>query len=135
MRSKQLIAAALAVAVGAMAFAGPAEARYRHHHRGGDAAVLGLFGFAAGAVLGSALSQPRYPAYYYYQPEPVYVAPPPPPVVYQPAPAYVTAPQPVYAQPEPWTDAWFAYCEDRYQSFNPQNGTFLGYDGRHHFCQ
>jgi len=27
-------------------------------------------------------------------------------------------------QYEPWTDEWFAYCEDRYQSFTPSDGTF-----------
>ena len=35
---------------------------------------------------------------------------------------------------EPWTDEWFAWCDARYRSFDPNTGTFLGYDGRRHFC-
>lgn len=131
MRSKQLVAAALALTVGAMSFTGAAEARGRHHHGGGGAAAAaGIFGFAAGAMLGSALSQPRH-QYYYADPEPVYVAPPPPPVVYQyqPAPAYV------YAAPEPWTGPWYDYCESRYRSFDARTGYFLGYDQQYHFCR
>jgi BA14K-like protein len=34
----------------------------------------------------------------------------------------------------PWTAKWRAYCSERYQTFNPQNGTFKGYDGKPHFC-
>lgn len=129
MRFLKPVAAAMALTVGAMAFASSAEAGHRrhHHYNGGQAAVAGIFGFAAGAILGSALSQPRY-GYGYYQPAPVYVAPPPPPVVYQPAPAY-------YARPAPWTPEWYAYCDARYRSFDASTGYFLGYDGQYHFCR
>jgi hypothetical protein len=51
----------------------PAEAR----DRGGAVAAGIIGGIAAGAILGSALSGPRY-----YEPAPVYVAPPPPPAYY-----------------------------------------------------
>lgn len=30
---------------------------------------------------------------------------------------------------EPWTDEWFAYCEDRYVSFDPSDGTFQPFGG------
>lgn len=30
---------------------------------------------------------------------------------------------------EPWTDEWFAYCEAKYRSFNPADGTFQPYGG------
>ena len=42
----------------------------------------------------------------------------------------------VYYQPslEPWSPEWFRYCGDRYGSFNPDTGTYLGYDGLNHFC-
>jgi hypothetical protein len=126
MRFLKPVAAAMALTVGAMTFASSAEAGrrhyHRHHHNGGQAAVAGIFGFAAGAILGGALAQPRY-----YRPAPVYVAPPPP-VVYQPAPAY-------YAHPRPWTPQWYAYCDARYRSFNASTGYFLGYDGQYHFCR
>ena len=134
MRFTKSIAAALALSVGALTFAGSADARDRdrhHHHRHHSSApyAAGAFGFAAGAILGSALSQPRY----YYEPAPVYVAP------RYVAPAYVAPtyvqPSYVYAAPAPWTPAWYAYCEDRYRSFNPRTGYFVGYDGGHHFCR
>lgn len=35
---------------------------------------------------------------------------------------------------EPWSRAWFRYCEDRYRTFDGQTGTYVGYDGREHFC-
>lgn len=35
---------------------------------------------------------------------------------------------------EPWTQGWYQYCTEKYRSFNPQTGTFRGYDGRDHFC-
>ena len=119
MRSIKTIATALALVMGATAFAGTAEAGHRHRHHG-DALAAGIFGFAAGAILSSAFA-PRY----YYQPAPVYAAPP---VIYGPTPAY-------YAAPEPWTSDWYAYCSSRYRSFDPQSGYFLGYDGVYHFCE
>ncbi|HQS07260.1 MAG TPA: BA14K family protein [Xanthobacteraceae bacterium] len=35
--------------------------------------------------------------------------------------------------PGPGTN-WVAYCSQRYRSYNPRTGTFLGYDGRRHPC-
>jgi hypothetical protein len=29
---------------------------------------------------------------------------------------------------------WFAYCTNRFQSFDPATGTYLGYDGERHPC-
>jgi hypothetical protein len=126
MRFVKPIAATLALAIGAASLVGTAEAWDHHHHHHGDGAgfaAAGIFGLAAGAMLGSALAQPRYD---YYQPAPVYVAPPA--VAYQPAPAY-------YAQPDPWTPGWYDYCAQRYRSFDSRTGYFLGYDGNYHFCQ
>jgi hypothetical protein len=58
---------------------------------GGGAAAAGLIGgFAAGAIVGSALARP-----YYYGPAPVYVGPPPP--------AYYDGPPPAYAPACYWT--------------------------------
>lgn len=36
---------------------------------------------------------------------------------------------------EPWSKAWFAYCTDKYRSFNPRTGRYFGYDGEYHFCK
>ncbi len=58
---------------------------YRDRHRNhGDAVAAGVIGLAAGALIGSALSQPQ-PTY--VQPAPVYAPPPPPPAYYPAAPA------------------------------------------------
>ena len=133
MRFTKTIAAALALSVGALTLAGSAEARdrdrhhWRHHdrhHHSGAPYAAGAFGFAAGAILGSALSQPRY----YYEPAPVYVAP------RYVAPTYVQ-PSYVYAAPAPWTPGWYTYCQDRYRSFDPRTGYFVSYEGGYRFCQ
>lgn len=36
---------------------------------------------------------------------------------------------------KPWTKEWKAYCANRFSTFNPQNGTYLGYDQKRHFCK
>jgi hypothetical protein len=80
---------------------------------GYSALGAGLLGFGVGAIVGSALT-----------PREVYVAPPP---------------RPVYTRagygPAPWTPDWYSYCYSRYRSFNPNTGTFIGYDGYEHFCR
>jgi hypothetical protein len=77
-----------------------------HHH---GAWGVGAAGFAAGALLGSALA-PR--PYYYYD--------------YGP-PAYAYEPGPGYDDAE-------ACCEARFRSYDPRSGTYMGYDGRRHPC-
>jgi hypothetical protein len=106
---------------------------WRWHHRhhgghGGDALAAGVVGLAAGALIGSALSNPG-PRYYdradddgyYDRPVRRY---------------YVQQPRVVYADryAEPWTRGWYEYCSDRYRSFNSRTGTFTGNDGDQHFC-
>jgi BA14K-like protein len=74
----------------------------------GAPAVAG--GIVAGAIIGGALANPYGPAYYgpgYY----------PPPVAYGPPPG----------------DA-IAYCMQRFKSYDPNSGTYLGYDGARHPC-
>lgn len=84
---------------------------YGHRGWGGPGPFIG--GLAAGALLGGALAAPYYygPRYYY---GPAY---PPPPAYYVPPPG----------------DA-VAYCMQRYRSYDPGSGTFLGYDGLRHPC-
>jgi hypothetical protein len=127
MRFTKPIATALAVTVGALTFATSAEAghRYRHHRGGGEAAAAGIIGFAAGAILGGALSGPRYYGGSYYEPDVVYV---------EPRPVYVQ-PAPVYYAFEPWTPEWYDYCDRRYRSFDARTGYFKGYDGHFHLCR
>ena len=87
---------------------------YRRRDNGINALGAGLLGFGVGAIVGSALT-----------PREVYVAPPPPPA----PPTYVGY------RPAPWTPDWYSYCYSRYRSFNPNTGTFIGYDGYEHFCR
>lgn len=111
----------------------PAEARdhWRRHHRHDDAVAAGIAGLAVGAIIGGLASQPSRvyvdppyrPAYRVYRPYPVYQPP-----RYDYRPAYT------YRGLEPWTPAWYRACSQRYRSFDPSTGTYLGYDGRRHFC-
>ncbi|WP_244318536.1 BA14K family protein [Roseibium hamelinense] len=83
------------------------------------AAIAG--GFVAGAIVGSAISGPRYVApapNYYYAPRRRYVAP-----------------APVYYRAQPWTPAWYQYCSAKYRSFNPRTGYYLAYSGQYRFCR
>jgi hypothetical protein len=47
------------------------------------------------------------------------------------APVYVDP----YVGPTAWSPDWYDYCAQRYRSFNPRTGYFMGYDGQPHFCQ
>jgi hypothetical protein len=82
-------------------------------------------GFVAGAVIGSALASPYY-GYDPYYPGP-YVGPPGPVVYGAPGPAYAVPVAPVAG------DA-VAYCMQRFKSYDPRSGTYLGYDGARHPC-
>jgi hypothetical protein len=118
---------ALAVAATAMPIVTPAEAghhgwkghshqhySHRSHRRdSGAAAAAGIIGFAAGAIIGSTMAQPR-----------VYHAPPP--VHYYP---------PVRYTPAPWTPDWYAYCASKYRSFDARSGTYVTYSGYRRLCQ
>lgn len=135
------------------------------HRNGSGIAAAGIIGFAAGAVIGSALSGPRYYGGYgyyapraYYAPR-VYFAPRAYPVAprYH-APVYPDrsygyvnrssgtviaphAPVPVYNRapvryrPAQWSPEWIAYCSRKYKSFNPRTGTYTAYSGRVRRCR
>jgi len=86
---------------------------YYHRHRShrSDAVAAGIIGLGLGAIIGSALSQPSQPRVIYRDP-----------------------PRPARGGYAPWSPGWHNYCTRKYRSFNPNTGTFRGYDGRDHFC-
>jgi len=54
----------------------------------------------------------------------------------EPEPPVVIVQQPPPSEgPAAWSPEWFAYCTARYKSFEPQTGTFTGYDGIKYFCK
>lgn len=74
------------------------------HYRGGGGWGGVGAGLAAGALLGGAIAASQAPYGYY-----------------APGPAYVEG------------DA-VAYCMQRFKSYDPRSGTYLGYDGLRHPC-
>jgi hypothetical protein len=93
----------------------------RWRGRGWGGRGWGWGGFAAGAIIGGALAAPYYGGYYGgYYPAPYYPAP------YPVAPGYYGG--------GPAGDDDVAYCMQRYRSYDPQSGTFLGFDGARHPC-
>jgi hypothetical protein len=108
-----------ALIIAAAAFSTSAQAQHHHHggYRGGGhyggyhgrhyGGAWG--GFAAGAIIGGLLAAP------YYRGEPYYY----------PGPRYYDGPPPDDAE---------AYCMQRFRSYDPRSGTYLGYDGYRHPC-
>jgi hypothetical protein len=125
-----LAAPASAAPVGGIALKNAAPAmtetvqwRGRGYWRGGHWWGGPAAGFAAGALIGGAIAG----APYYYGGGPYYAYPEP----YYDGPAY--AEEPAYAAgPGGGGDA--AYCAQRFKSYNPDSGTYLGYDGQRHPC-
>src|SRR5262245_54144266 len=101
--------AASALPVNALAIQNAAPAAVEHvQWRGGWGAVGA--GLVAGAIIGGALSAP----YYGYGPGPYYY------------PGPYAAPPVVYGAPGAVAGDAVAYCMQRYRSYDPASGTFLG---------
>jgi hypothetical protein len=109
---------------------GAAQARDWHdRNRNGEAIGLGLLGLATGVIIGSAIANDRRVPDYGFEPAPpVRYYPPRPQIIYVPERVRTFAPA------RPWTRAWYYYCTNHYRSFDPNRGTYIGYDGREHFC-
>ena len=98
---------------------------FRGRGFGGPALGLGIAGaLIGGAIIGSTRPYGPYGPYGYYGSGGYYGYPAP---VY-PAPGYVTG-----APPYPVEDA-VAYCMQRFRSYDPSSGTYLGFDGYRHPC-
>ncbi len=91
--------------------------------RGGrGAAIVG--GIATGLILGGIIGSQQP---YYYGGPPAYYGPP----TYYPPGYYGPVYGPRYGGPPDW----ISYCFSRYRSFDPASGTYMGYDGRRHYCR
>lgn len=88
---------------------------WRHHRRGGF-----WPGFAAGAAIGGLGSYAYYGGGYYNDP------------YYYGDDSYYDEPT-VAVVPDTGGDS-AAYCAQRYRSYDPASGTYLGYDGLRHPC-
>ena len=127
------LAAALTVALSA---ASPVSAAHWHgggwhgggwHHGGGWGWGGAAAGFAAGALIGSAAAAgPYYGAPYYYGGY-GYAAP-------YPYDDYDEYDAPYGAAPAYGGGGDDAYCAQRFKSYDPSSGTYLGYDGARHPC-
>jgi hypothetical protein len=90
-------------------------------------------GIIGGALIGRALSEPYYYGPYYEGP--YYDERP-----YYPAPAYRYYSSRPYDEDDefagngPVQDDAVAYCMQRFRSYDPSSGTYLGYDGLRHPC-
>jgi len=90
---------------------------WRGGYRGGYGGV-GL-GFAAGAIFGGAILGAGRPYGYYGYPGYAY------------GPVYDQG----YVAGSPYAGgSEVAYCEQRFRSYDPSSGTYLGVDGRRHSC-
>lgn len=93
----------------------------RRYHEGrrdrDDELAIGILGLAAGAIIGGAIVEDRRYA-------------PPPPPRYRPRPVREYR----YDFIRPWSPDWYRWCANRYRSFNPRTGTFIGHDGVRQFC-
>jgi hypothetical protein len=96
----------------------------RHDRVENDAAAAAIIGLAGAAILFGALSNANPPVREYR------VAPSP----YPPAPGRGPDVITYESRLQPWSPEWYRWCDARYRSFNPQTGTFRGYDGLDHFC-
>jgi hypothetical protein len=152
-KASVLALATAATVIAPMTQASADDWRLRRHHRNADALVAGAIGLAAGAIIIGALSeqnQPRrvYREHVYDEPvydeqvydEPVYVEPDQDYYPPKPRPHVVRRAKVIYADDyagdfAPWTRGWYQYCAARYRSFNPDRGTYRGYDGLNHFCK
>jgi hypothetical protein len=91
---------------------------YRGRGFGGPGVGLGIAGaLIGGAIIGATQPYGAYGYYggYYGYPAPIY-----------PAPGFVAPAYPV-------GDA-VAYCMQRFHSYDPSSGTYLGFDGYRHPC-
>ena len=125
----KVVAVSSALLIAAQAV--PAAAR--DHGNNDDMLAVGIAGLAAGVIAGAIVSGsqdngPREVQTYeeppHYRQRPVYYNNGDD--GYRPA---------SYQRVRPWSAAWYQICEDRYDSFDPQTGTYVDGYGNERFCK
>lgn len=140
-----LAAASIALAPVAQASAHERWNKHRHprHHKpvivekhdSGELIAAGIIGLALGAIIAGAANTPDDDYVHHPvrpRPDRDYFPPRPGVVAGEPEVVYYDGPEATSF--EPWSEGWYRYCTDRYRSFDAQSGTFMGYDGKRHFC-
>lgn len=126
----KVVAVSSALLVAAQAV--PAAAR--DHGNNDDMLAVGIAGLAAGVIAGAIVSGsqdngPREVQTYddapHYRERPAY---------YNNGGDYGYRPA-SYQRVRPWSAAWYQACEDRYDSFDPQTGTYIDGYGNERFCK
>ena len=105
---KTTLAIAMAAAVAGGALSVPTAANARCYGCAVGAGVAA--GVIGGAIIGGAIANSRRERDYYYD-----------------------EPPPRYRGPPPDDDA-VEYCMQRFKSYDPRSGTYMGYDGYRHSC-
>ncbi|HZP78877.1 MAG TPA: BA14K family protein [Pseudolabrys sp.] len=88
--------------------------RWRGHRGSGGVGAGIAAGILGGLILGG-IAASQGPYYY--------------------GPGYYYGPPPGYYYGPGYAGDWMAYCASRYRSFDPASGTYVGYDGRRHYCR
>lgn len=123
-----------AIAAAFVALTAPANADGNRHDPSStisqDSGGPGLYLAGITGLAGSTRTADSQPA----QRNPPYFPRPSPDRDYLPTPAYRTPHPAVPRSYEPWSSDWLRYCAGRYQSFDPQDGTFVDRNGVRRFC-
>ncbi|HZG29577.1 BA14K-like protein [Ensifer adhaerens] len=126
----KVLAVSSALLVAAQAV--PASAGdWGHRNNGDDMLAAGVAGLAAGVIAGAIVSGSQGPREVQtYEDVPQYRQRP----VYDNGGDYGYRPA-RYNRIQPWTRDWYQLCEDRYDSFDPQSGTYIDGYGNERFCK
>lgn len=125
---KKFAVLAMAAVTATMAAVAPAAAGQTGRDRTAQVAA-GIAGFAVGAIVGNALSDDRRVAVNHQTSRHSGRH-------YRNDDRRHPRRQATYRTwGEPWSPEWFQWCRANYRSFNPQTGTWRGYDGKVRFCE
>lgn len=108
----------------------------KRRNKNGEWVAAGVIGLAIGAIVANEAAKKQHTyapqiAQPQYQPQITTDFPPAPRSVSNRNNNNVVTLESAF---QPWSQGWYEWCDDRYRSFNPNTGTYRGYDGLNHFC-